>query len=84
MKVWVVGWAQDLDDWGIYSAHATEQQATEAAEAVRTERHFDAWNYRGRGASDIRAYHEGHNWDCCLPQVVEVVVDVGHVGGLAH
>lgn len=72
--VYVVGWAQDLDDWGLYSAHATEQGAKDAAEAIALEKHFDAWAYRGPSAALIREWHGRNDWDCCRPRVIRVEV----------
>lgn len=71
MSVWVVGWAQDLDDWGLHGVFWSREAADEHAYRVATERHYDAWRL---GPRYVIEEHEWYGWECCRPKVIRAEV----------
>lgn len=90
VPVWVVGWAQDLDDWGVHGVYRSEATANGVADEVQRARHADIRKVRIAGSRPgLSGRREAMGWHgltdptpagpdpgsgCCRPQVIEVMV----------
>lgn len=84
MRVWVVGWSQDLDDWGVYGVYAEPEKAESVAEAAQRSRH-DFIRHSRVTKRELARFMDEHGLSgsqppfgqpdpgkgCCKPQIAE-------------